>query len=110
MTEQVLWAVLVGLPLLVMVVVALFDLIWRRTDFSPLRRLGWGAVIVFLPLIGVLLYALFRTPSPAAGKSRGEQEEAQSTMLRLEGIIEDHDSGTLSDEQYAEQKAELFGL
>jgi hypothetical protein len=104
-----LWLVLVVVPLLVLVAVSLFHVFARRPDLSVFGKGGWAATIVLLPYAGVLVYALTRPPRTAYGKATHADEEPGTTMRRLRRLIDDHDSGRIDDE-FAAEKAELFGL
>jgi Phospholipase_D-nuclease N-terminal len=40
---------------------------FRRRDHSGLAKAGWTLLVIFLPLIGVLLYMITRPPEEIAG-------------------------------------------
>jgi len=107
--QQLAWLLLVLVPLLVVEVVALFHLIARRPDLSMAGKVVWGVVILLLPFVGVLAYALLRPPGLASGKAT-EELASRSTMGRLRDLMAARDSGALDDAGYREAKAELFGL
>jgi hypothetical protein len=50
---------------------ALYD-IWRRADLGGSSRLIWTAAIIFLPILGTIVYALVR-PAAADVTYSGEQ-------------------------------------
>jgi hypothetical protein len=107
--STILRLVVFSLPLFVIVGLALFDVLARQPSMQLVQRAGWVAVIVLLPVLGALGYALFRPPRSAAGKATAEHEEARSVMRRLGQMIEHHDTGALSDEEFTREKSELFG-
>ena len=104
------WLIVVTIPLLVIVGIALFHVLARRPDLAVASKAGWIAVIVLIPYIGVLIYALFRPPSTAPGKEATDRGEETGTMRRVRGLVDDHARGVIDDEQFASAKRELFGL
>lgn len=103
------WALVVIVPLVAIEVLALFHLLARRPDLGVASKSGWAAGIVFIPFIGALAYVLLRPPGAASGKATREQATG-STIQQLRDLIAAHDSGSVDDDQYAAEKAELFGL
>ncbi len=110
MDEGFAWLIVVVIPLIVIIGMALFHVVARRPNLGVPAKAGWIAAILFLPYVGVLLYALFRLPGVAPGKETADDADSGTTMRRLRGLVDDHASGTLDDEAFAEGKAELFGL
>ena len=93
-----------------------------RSDQSGWAKAGWTIFIVFLPLLGVLVYLI------AQGGKMQEREvahatkvaEAQNAYIRdvagtestadqLTKLSALHDSGKLTDEEFSSQKAKLLG-
>lgn len=81
------WSVVLLVLLLVPVVLlwgyALFDLL-RRTDQRAWRKVAWIAAIVLLPIVGPLLYVVFR-PSRRGdirgfGARNGDSERADRLL------------------------------
>ena len=110
MDLRLVWALLVIVPLLIIEVTALFHVVARRPDLRVTRKVTWAIGIVLLPLIGALLYALFRPPGVATGKATHHESTAGSTMQALHQMMADHNSGAMDDGEYAAAKRELFGL
>ena len=108
--EAVGWLIVVTIPLLVIIGIALFHVLARRPDLSVAGKGGWIGVIVLIPYVGVLIYALFRPPSTAPGKEATDRGEETGTMRRLRALIDDHERGAIDDEQFAAGKRGLFGL
>lgn len=52
-----LWICLVVIPVTVLWVVAIFDLVLARRDYSPWKRFAWLLAVLLLPLFGALAYA-----------------------------------------------------
>ncbi len=101
-----LFAVLI--PLLLLWVLTIVDIV-RRADLHMWKKGAWSAVVVLLPLIGVLLYATLRPLPPARGKER-DVAGAGTIADRLELIVDAHAGGDLDDEAFVEAKRALFGL
>lgn len=109
MNAPLAWALVVIVPLMVIEALALFHLLARRPDLGTASKAGWAAAIVFIPVIGALAYVLLRPPGAASGKATRKQA-AGSTMQQFRDLIAAHDSGAVDDDQFAADKAELFGL
>lgn len=103
--NELLLAVVVSVPLFVLIGFTIFDIV-RRRDLSAGRKLGWLAVVVFLPGLGMLLYVLVR-PLPDPGRNTaavvGEGTIAFVDMLRQ------RERGELDDRAFDAEKARLFG-
>ena len=90
---------------------ALYDIFLRRHDLSMIRRLLWAAIVVVLPAIGVAFYVLMRPPPRAKGKDGPDPDTAEASVVdRLAGLVQEHDAGAVSDDDFAARKAALLGL
>ena len=58
-TMFVFFAFVIWVSLIVMVLVDNF----KRTDHSGVAKAGWVLLVIFLPLIGVLIYMIARPPA-----------------------------------------------
>jgi len=80
------WSVVLLVLLLVPVVLlwgyALADLL-RRTDQRAWRKVPWIAAIVLLPIIGPLLYVIFRPSRRGDIRGFGERNGASDRAERL---------------------------
>lgn len=94
-------------PLVILWAVALWDT-WRRARRSVAAKIGWSALIVLLPVIGAALYYAFRPVPPPNAQDRGEGGGI-AVVDELEPLVAAHDRGDVSDEQFAAEKAKLFG-
>ena len=45
---------------------------FRRRDHSGWAKAGWTLLVIFLPLIGVLIYMIMRPPEPEGVMRRAE--------------------------------------
>lgn len=48
---------LIIIPATLLWAMGIFDVIFRRHDLSTGKRIGWLALILFVPIIGALIYA-----------------------------------------------------
>ena len=97
--------------------------IFRSDDLSGWGKAGWLIFVIFLPLIGVLVYLIARGRSMSDrqaqdAKARDEaarayiKDAAGSTgtsqsdeLTRLAGL---HDKGVLSDQEFEQAKAKVL--
>ncbi len=95
-----------------------------RSNISGWAKAGWTIFIVFMPLLGVLVYLIVhggdmqhRSMKAAAEAQAAQAEYIKSvagtggggTAEELEKLAKLHDSGVLTDEEFAAQKAKLLG-
>ena len=52
------WISLIVIPATILWIVAIVDVIFRRHDLSTGKRIGFLALILFIPIIGALIYAV----------------------------------------------------
>jgi len=105
---------LIFIPMVMLWVFTLSDLA-ARSDISGLAKGLWAVAIVFLPVIGMLLYFLTRpdglgtqpaTADTAAGITA--PPDAASTIDQLGKLADLHKSGALSDDEFTSAKAKLL--
>src|SRR5215471_4371752 len=102
------------------VIVVILD-IFRSADLSGWGKTGWFVLVLFLPIIGVIAYLLARGANMAV--HRQQDIEAHDQAMRdyvrsvggettnageLEKLANLHDRGVLTDEEFANQKAQLL--
>lgn len=102
--------VLVIAPLFVLWIVALFHIVVRRPDLSIGGKAIWSAVVILLGYAGLLLYVMFRPPRPVTRTGVEDGTVGRNALRRLGQLIEGHDAGSISDEEFASAKAAVFGL
>ena len=61
---SVFWAMVEFFAFVVVVWVVIWCFVddFRRTDHSGLAKAGWAVLIIFLPLLGALIYIVARPP------------------------------------------------
>ncbi len=115
-----LWVLFIIIPLFLVWVFALVDL-FRREDTSGAEKALWLVAIIFMPLLGTLLYFIFRpvgvTPEERAAlretaayadQARPRPQRA-SRAEQLQLLSRLHDAGELSDAEYANEKGRIAG-
>ena len=102
--------VLVVAPLFVLWIVALFHIVMRRPDLSVAGKGIWSAIVIVLGYAGLLLYVMFRPPRPVTGTGVDDGTAVRAALHRLSRLIEDHESDSINDEEFARDKAAVFGL
>ena len=93
-------------PVVILEVLALWDN-WRLKQRSVAAKIGWSAVVVFLPAIGAAIYYATRPVPPPDARTRG-RDGAIAVVDELESLIAAHERGEMSDDRFAAEKAKLF--
>lgn len=114
--EFILWIVSIFAFVLFfwMLFVILSDL-FSRHDISGWVKAIWVIFVIFLPLLGILIYLVSQGHGMAerAQKAQKAQVEAMRETIgysaadELEKLKKLHDAGTLSDAEYASMKAKV---
>ncbi|GMQ85410.1 MAG: hypothetical protein BMS9Abin07_0976 [Acidimicrobiia bacterium] len=110
MSTNVVWVLLVVVPLAIIVLLAAWHIVARRPDLGVPGKAAWLAAIFLIPWIGVLVYVMFRPPGLAAGKATASQDTASPLMRSVADLIGAHQTGEITDAEFATRKAELFGI
>lgn len=104
-----------------MVVWILMD-VFRSDDMGGWAKAGWAIFIIFLPLLGVLVYLIARGDSmrdrqareaqAADAEFRSRVQEAAgpgaSPAAELSKLSELHDRGVLTDAEFEQQKNKIL--
>lgn len=118
---DLLWAMLMFFLLIVWfwLLITIFVDIFR-SDMSGWAKALWVIFVIILPLLGVLIYLIVhgkdmqkRAMHEAADQERAQREYIQSVAStssadELEKLKKLHDDGTLTDDEYAAQKAKVL--
>ncbi|MGI9584346.1 MAG: SHOCT domain-containing protein [Acidimicrobiia bacterium] len=112
---ELIFVLLIFIPLLMLWIFALSDLA-RRTDISGLAKALWAIAIVFLPLLGMVIYFIARPADATMAKSPDEQmadlqaENATESekLAHLEKLAALKDSGTITEEEFTRMKTQLL--
>ena len=92
-----------------------------RSDISGWGKAGWTIFVIVVPLLGVLIYLIVNGDKmrERSMEKAAEQQQAQNAYIReaagsettadqLKTLSELHDSGKLTDDDFAAQKAKLL--
>jgi len=106
---EILFLGLIFIPLIMMWVFALIDL-FHRHDLHGWQVALWVALIVFVPIIGVLAYFIARPDSYDLKYGDANQESPPTTDVasQLRDLKAQHDAGAIDDDEYATLKAKLL--
>jgi predicted membrane channel-forming protein YqfA (hemolysin III family) len=96
----------VFIPLAIIWVAAVFDL-FKRHDLSGVAKALWLLAIVLVPVVGVVVYLIFRPKAPVAGEPMKVPYD-QSVAQDLSQLKDLHDKGAISDEEYGHAKSSVL--
>ncbi len=122
-TGQVLWSILwffLFFMWIWLVITIFADII--RSDMSGWGKALWSIGIIFLPFLGVFLYLIVNGGDMGARNMEAAQAQDQAVQAyirdaagsgnaadQLDKLASLHDSGKLSDDEYAQAKAKVVG-
>ena len=118
---DVLWILFIVIPLVMLWGFALVDLFGRH-DIGGWSKAAWLFAIIFFPVLGTLLYVLFRPryidesyfDRRSVNKTAGYWDERTtqqpaSRAEQLSVLSRLHDSGALTDQEYTTEKSRVLG-
>jgi hypothetical protein len=121
---QVLWSILWFFLFFIWfwLIIMIFSDLIRSKDLSGWAKAIWALVIIFLPYLGIFIYLIVRggkMSERAAEQARTDEQAFQSYIKETTGGTSDadelakladlHNSGKLSDDEYASAKAKILG-
>jgi len=111
---EVLWILLITIPLTLIWVYAIIDL-FRRDDLSNVATALWLVAIVLFPVIGTLAYLIFRPPAATPEErmlaeiaTREDVSRRLSRPEQLEVLSRLHDQGKLTNEEFQREKQRIL--
>jgi hypothetical protein len=113
---DIFFLLLIYIPALLIWTFSILD-IFRRDDLSGVSKAIWLFIVILIPLFGTLLYLIFRRPGGTAEErqliDQANRQFVQhyapsSTADQLKLLSELHDSGKLTNEEFAQEKARLL--
>jgi Phospholipase_D-nuclease N-terminal/Short C-terminal domain len=113
---DVFFLLLIYIPLLLIWAFSIFD-IFRRDDLGGLAKGIWLVVVILIPLFGTFIYLIFRRPGATeeerqaidqANRQLAQQYATPSSADQLRTLAELHDSGKLTDDEFAKEKARVI--
>lgn len=94
--------------------VAVFVDVFRRSDLSGGARIGWGALVLVLPVIGVVTYMVTRprlTQSErrsVAAYAEAVDAKPEKTAEQIADLARLRAEGKITDEEFEERKHDLM--
>jgi len=92
--------------------------VFRNDDIGGWGKAGWTVLVVFLPLLGVLIYTVIHGHEMTErGLSGGPVEPAEASgtttssataSSELSNLADLHDRGVISDEEFARGKEKIL--
>jgi len=101
---------IVLVPLSVIWVLALFNIVVRRSDLSIVWRIAWSAVVILIPYVGVLVYATVRPPRLLQRSGGSDTTATGQAIAEIHHVVAEHEAGAIDDSQFAADKAAIFGM
>jgi hypothetical protein len=99
----------IWVPLVLLWLSALVDLLLRR-PMSGIARVLWLLLIIFLPVIGAIVYFIVRSRDVLDVVTAPELPGAVPEVgYQLEALGKLRDSGALTEEEFERAKAKLLG-
>lgn len=105
----------------IMLLIRVFADIFRSHDLGGWGKAAWTIFVVFLPLLGVLVYLIARGSSmqkrqvQEAAEARQQMDEyirqtasASSPADELAKLVKLHDAGTITDTEFDQAKSKLL--
>ena len=103
-------------------VISVFIDIFRSSDLSGWGKAGWTIFVLVIPLIGVLVYLIARGDSMQQRKVDDAVAQQQATQAYIQSAAgtgtsaadeltklgQLRDNGTITDDEYQQQKAKLL--
>ena len=112
-TGSVLWAMAVFFfwMIYIWIFITVFADIFRRNDIHGWAKAGWIIFLIFIPLIGLLVYVIARPKMTEQDKQLMEEAEARQKRMAGYSAAEEiakaqqlKDSGAISEEEFQEPK------
>lgn len=103
------WILVIIVPLVIIWVFGLID-VFRRPDLSGLAKALWVLAILYLPIIGMIVYFVARPMSELEGPGDYLGGAGGITPAEEVKLLADlNDRGKLSDEEFAHEKGKILG-
>ena len=104
---------LIFIPLVMLWIYTLVD-IFQRVDLSGWAKALWVIFVLFLPLLGMLIYFIARPVLPQDIQAQeqyakaAEAAQAADVTDKLTKLSDLRDKGVLTEEEFQKQKAKLL--
>ena len=110
---EVLWTIAIIFLWFLWIMIVVWMLVdnFTRHDHSGWAKAGWTVFIIFLPVLGVLVYLVARptdVPTMGAWPSRQSPATRTSATDELTRLAKLRDDGALTDEEFDAQKRKIL--
>lgn len=112
---NLIFVLLIYIPLILLWLFTLNDLT-KRSDMSGLSKGLWAVAVVFLPIIGMVLYFIVRPDTPIAAAPTGvvqsddsDQPLSDADIEELEKMHRLRESGAITDAEFVSLKTKMLG-
>ncbi len=110
---EVLWVILIVIPITICWIAAIMDLLVRRRDLKWWAVATWLIFVLVLPVFGMLIYFIARPTLPgeqAAMEAAAHQAKAQQTASyasALKDLSDLQERGVITTEEFNTRRADL---
>lgn len=110
---EVLWVILIVIPITLCWVSAIIDLLVRRRDLAWWSVGLWLVFILILPVFGMLIYFIARPTLPEekaameAAVHRARADQTASYAGALKDLSDLRERGVITDEEFNARRADL---
>jgi hypothetical protein len=110
---EVLWVILIVIPITICWIAAIMDLLVRRRDLKWWAVALWLIFVLILPVFGMLIYFIARPTLPGeqvAMEAAVHQARAQQTASyasALKDLSDLHERGVITTEEFNMRRADL---
>jgi hypothetical protein len=107
---EVFWLLAIWVPIVLLWATALYDLV-THTAISGLAKAGWALLIIFVPIVGALIYFVLRPKRPVQEEETRAEATERTTATVVEALDHAgrlHDAGKLTDAEYGRIKGQLM--
>lgn len=110
---EVLWIMLIVIPITICWVAAIIDLFARRTDLRWWAVALWLIFILILPVFGMLIYFVTRPTLPAETQAlematrHAQAQQTASYASALKDLSDLHERGVITTEEFNARRNDL---
>ena len=110
---EVLWVILIVIPITICWIAAIMDLLVRRRDLKWWAVALWLIFVLILPVFGMLIYFIARPTLPgeqATMEAAVRQAQAQQTASyasALKDLSDLRERGVITDDEFNARRADL---
>lgn len=110
---EVLWIILIVIPITICWIAAIMDLLVRRRDLQWWAVALWLIFVLILPVFGMLIYFIARPTLPGeqaemeAAVRHAQAQQTASYASALKDLSDLHERGVITTEEFNARRADL---